>query len=136
MCSVTDHNGNKYFHFLASSDSPVNILTYQQLHESHSQFSTSGATRLIRLLHDTSAPSQAPHIIQLQLCPFLYIVQPLSFWPSSVYFPLNFTLQDGVCQGSLRSHHTSKPSDLPLLNNLQQYIILPNAPCNSSGYIH
>ena len=56
MCSVTDHNGNKYFHFLASSDSPVNILTYQQLHESYCLFSTLGATRLTRLLQDTSAP--------------------------------------------------------------------------------
>ena len=36
-------------------------------------------------------------------------------------FPLHFTLWDGVFQGSLWSHYTSKPSDLPfLLNNLQQ----------------
>ena len=81
-----------------------------------------------------------PRLIQAQPCPFLYIVQPLSCWPLSWSFPstlpckmmfarvpfvlttcpispnpLSFTLQDDVCQGSLRSHHMSnqsKPSEL------------------------
>ena len=35
-----------------------------------------------------------------------------------VIFLHDFTLQDGVCQSSLRSHHMSKPRKLPLLNAL------------------
>ena len=36
-----------------------------------------------------------------------------------------------IYQGSLCSHHISKPSDLPI-NDLRQRIILPNALCKSS----
>ena len=35
----------------------------------------------------------------------------------------------------LCSHHT-KPSDLPLLNDLQQRVILPKVLCNSPMYLH
>ena len=41
--------------------------------------------------------------------------------PNHLTFLVIFSLrpEHGVCQGSLRSHHTSTPSYLPLLNNLQ-----------------
>ena len=35
-------------------------------------------------------------------CRFLYTTQHLSWWPSSGSFPLNGTLQDAVCQGSMQ----------------------------------
>ena len=49
--------------------------------------------------------------------------------------PLKCTLQEGVCESSLHSH-MSKPYDLPLFNDLQQCITLPNMPCNSHVYLH
>ena len=76
--------------------------------------------------------SGSPTIIQAKPCPFLYI----SCWHSSGSFPLNFTHQYCLYQGSFRSYHTSKSSDHPLLNDLQQHAILPNVLCNSSVYLH
>ena len=53
-----------------------------------------------------------PHLNRTQPCPFFHIVEPLSCWPSSWSFPINFILQDRVWQGSLCSYHMSKPFDL------------------------
>ena len=46
----------------------------------------------------------------------------LTTCPDRLTFLVIFTLQDGVCQGSLHSHHTSRPSDLPP-SDLQQRVI-------------
>ena len=71
---------------------------------------------------DTLSPGHTvlwlpPHLIQAQPCSFLYTVQPLSCWPSSRSFPLDFYLVRWCLPGSLRSHHMSKPCNIPLLNN-------------------
>ena len=50
-------------------------------------------------------------------------------------FPLNCSMQDGVCPSSFRSHHMSKPSELHLINDLQQCVILRNVFCNSPVYL-
>ena len=50
-------------------------------------------------------------------------------------FPINFTMQEGVCWCSIRSHHMSKRSEL-FLNDLQQRASLPSVPCNSRVYLH
>ena len=56
--------------------------------------------------------------------------------PSSRSFPLKFTLQDSLCHGYFRANHMSKASDFPLLNHLQQCVILPNVPYNSPVCLH
>ena len=74
---------------------------------------------------DTLSPGHTvlqfpPHLNQAQPCPLLYIVQPLSCWPSLQPFPFNVTLPGSVCHGSFRSHHMSKSSELYFLNDLRQ----------------
>ena len=73
------------------------------------------------------------HLIQALYISFkLSLSNPLDH-PSSVLLtflvlftppPLDFTLQDGACQGSLRSQPTSKPSDHTLRNDFQQDFVL------------
>ena len=48
--------------------------------------------------------------------------------PTTVLLALNVTLQDGVCQGSFRSHQMSKPSEpaLLLLSNVFVLILKSN----------
>ena len=81
--------------------------------------------------HTTDTLFPRPHgslhiIIRVKSCPLLKSSN-LCLLVFFVIFPLNFTLQYGVCNkychGSFRPHRMSKPSEPLLLNNLQQCVI-------------
>ena len=70
------------------------------------------ATHLTHFLQATWSSGLTPHLSQANHCQVLYIVQPLSDWPSPQLYP------------AIHSPH-AKPSELPLLNDLRQHIMLP-----------
>ena len=85
--------------------------------------------------HHLSKPSKLP-LNNLQQCVMLFAKVPftLTTCPNHLSFLLTISSSVSyvVCQGSLHSHHMSKPSKLPL-NNLQQCVIccLPRFPSPS-----
>ena len=54
-------------------------------------------------------PTLSPHLQTISPTNMVFARVPYALTTS----PNHLTYQDGVCQGSLRSHHISKPSDLP-----------------------
>ena len=65
-----------------------------------------------------------PRLMVTQPCPSPYIIQPLSFWPSSWSFPLNFTPHDGFVR-ILFALATSKPSELLFLTIYVNVLYFP-----------
>ena len=54
-------------------------------------------------------PTLSPHLQTISPTKMVFAMVPYALTTS----PNHLTYQDGVCQGSLRSHHISKPSHLP-----------------------
>ncbi len=63
-----------------------------------------------------------PHLIQAQPCLFLYVIQPLSYWPSLWSLPLSFTMHLMIT--------------CPLLIDTQQHVVLPTELCNSPMHLN
>ena len=68
------------------------------------------------------------------LSSFLYIVQPLSCWPSSWSFPLNLPFKM-MCASVPFVLWQDQTIWVPLLNNLQQHVILRNFPVCSATLV-
>ena len=84
-----------------------------------------GSTRLTRFIR--SARSSASLYISFKLSLSNHLHHPAAVLLTFLVIftsPLDFTLQDGACQGALRSQPTSKPSDHPLRNDFQQDFVL------------